>query len=205
MKVFPTSHSKISPPQYSSIFQHRTKIFWTHVDWYIIKRWLRQEALKHSWGLTPFIAVADCCMSIYSYPKLSPTRYSSKFQYWTLIFWPRVDWYIIKRWLRQEALKHSWGLTPFIAVADCCMSIYSYPKLSPTRYSSKFQYWTLIFWSRVDWYIIKRWPKREAIKRRGGELSFNIVADWRMCTFSHPKILRQRSSFRLQYWTLKFE
>ena len=122
-----------------------------------------------------------------------------------LDFWPHVDWYIIKRWLRQEALKHSWGLTPFIAVADCCMSIYSYPKLSPTRYSSKFQYWTLIFWSCVDWYIIKRWPKREAIKRRGGELSINIVADWRMCTFSHPKILRQRSSFRLQYWTLKFE
>ena len=177
MKVFPTSHSKISPPQYSSIFQHRTKIFWTHVDWYIIKRWLRQEALKHSWGLTPFIAVADCCMSIYSYPKLSPTRYSSKFQYWTLIFWSRVDWYIIKRWPKREAIKRRGGELSFNIVADWRMCIFSHPKILRQRSSFRLQYWSLIFESHVDWYIIERWPRREALKRGGGILSLNIVLD----------------------------
>ena len=114
--------------------------------------------------------------------------YSFTFQYWALNCWSQVDWYSIKRWPKREMLKCWWGLWPNNIVASWRMGTYSHPIILSLRFSFRLQYYALIFWSHVHWFIIKRWLKREALKRRGEILSFNIVVDWRMCLYSHPKL-----------------
>ena len=120
------------------------------------------------------------------------------------IFVTRTLIYRIKRWPKRDAPKRRGRILSFNIVADWRICTYSHPKLSSQRYSTIFEYWAPIFLPHVDWYNNNSWSKRQALKCRGGILSFNIVVDWRMCIFSHHKILRPRSSVRLQYRTLIF-
>ena len=64
------------------------------------------------------------------------------------------------------------------------------------------QYYASMFQSCVDWYIMKRSPKREALKRRGGDLSINFMADCCMWIWiwSQSANSRQRPSIGLQYY-----
>ncbi len=108
------------------------------VNWYIIQRRPKREALKHRGIISAFISMVSCWMSNFSQTKISLLHYSSIIDCYVMIFGRHVDSYITQWRSKREALKHRGRISAFISVVGCWMSNFSQTKVSLLRYSSIF-------------------------------------------------------------------